>query len=83
MSQLNRQKAFGMMRRETQDTKKSELLSQFQKEQQKLEDMVAARFENGTVNLGTDVRVLNQSRLIDSLIVDRMKLEEIEAKYNN
>lgn len=63
------------------DAQRTELLSRYQKERKKLEDMVAARFDSGSPNLGADVGILKQSVLIDSLVVDRMKLDELCARH--
>lgn len=71
----------GVLRNEVYDTKRIELLSQFRKEQKKLEDMVIARFANGKANLGADVSILKQSVIIDRLVVDGLKLDELCARH--
>lgn len=81
MCPKNRQKAAGTVRQwQAPDAGKSELLSKFQKEQKKLENMVEAYFARGSANLGTDACILNQSVLIDKLVVDQMMLEDFFAR---
>jgi hypothetical protein len=81
MGHTGRQEAVGM-HREVYNTEKNKLWQQFQTEQKKLEDMVAALLENGAVsNLGTDVGILKQSTITDRLVVDKMKLEEMYARH--
>ncbi len=81
---MNQSKKHGhanVFRCERHDSRKNELQSKFRKEKKKLEDLVAAHFASGTPNLGSDVNILNQSVVIDRLIVDKMKLEELCARY--
>lgn len=64
------------------DAEESRLWKRIQKEQKILEEMVAARFENGRItNLGTDVGILKQSLITDRLVVDKMKLEEMRVRH--
>ncbi len=64
------------------NAKKDMLRKQFQAEQKILEDMVAAHFKRDkSQNLGSDIKILKQSFVIDKIIVDKMKLDEIYDRY--
>ena len=49
-------------------------------ERRKLEIMIREAFTQGQGNLGTDLKVLEQSRKMDQLVVDEMMLEELLKK---
>lgn len=79
----NQNQQFNVLSQKVYHTKRNELLSQFRKEQKKLEDMVVARFADGKSNLGADVSILKQSVIIDRLVVDGMKLDELLARHRS
>lgn len=81
MGQSKGQKAVAVQQN-AYDAQESKLWERFRQEQRILEEMVAARFADGTIiNLGTDVGILKQSQITDSLVVDKMKLEEMYARH--
>ncbi len=81
MDNLSRHKAVSL-HREVYNTKKNALCKRFRIEQKRLEDMIAARFAGGrTANLGTDVKILQQSSITDKIIVDKMKLDAMYARH--
>ncbi len=43
--------------------------------------MIAARFNNGNINMGADLCILKQSSLLDKLVVNEMELEEYSGRY--
>ncbi len=49
-------------------------------ERQKLEDLIIKQYEKGAFNLGSDIGVLNQSSVLDRLLLDMMILENTEKK---
>lgn len=56
------------------------LLDSLATERHKLETMIMELFAKGRENLGTDRRILEQSRKLDQLVVDEMMLEEMLRK---
>lgn len=53
------------------------LMDSLAAERHKLEAMIVELFAKGRENLGTDQRILEQSRKLDQLVVDEMMLEEM------
>ncbi len=64
------------------DLEKARIRRQLQLERKKLEDMVAARFKNGNINMGADLCILKQSDLLDKFVVNEMELEEYSERYD-
>ena len=56
------------------------LMDSLAAERRKLEAMIVELFSKGRENLGTDQRILEQSRKLDQLVVDEMMLEEMLRK---
>ncbi len=76
---MNQSKKHGhanVFRCERHDSRKNELQSKFRKEKKNLR-IWSQRILRAALNLGSDVNILNQSVVIDRLIVDKMKLEEL------
>ncbi len=63
------------------DLERIRIRHKLQEEQRKLEDMVSARFKSGEINMGSDLCILNQSTVLDQLVVDEMELEELYHRY--
>jgi hypothetical protein len=82
MDQLMRQKAVGTSGCTVLDLERVRIRHQFQQERKKLEDMVAARFRTGHINMGADLCILKQSDLLDRLVVNEMELEENHERYH-
>jgi len=53
------------------------------REQRKLEEMIVELFARGRRNLGADKRILEQSGILDKLVVDEMLLDEMLQKADN
>lgn len=62
--------------------KKRSVLDTLYKEQRKLEAMVVEHFEKGRYNMGTDARILEQSTILDQLVVDEMMLDKMLKDYS-
>ncbi len=56
------------------------LMDSLAAERHKLETMIVELFAKGRDNLGTDQRILEQSRKLDQLVVDEMMLEAMLRK---
>lgn len=82
MDQLIRQNAVRNSGCTVLDLERARIRRQFQQEQKKLEDMVAARFNSGDINMGADSSILKQSDLLDRLVVNEMALDEYGEQYN-
>lgn len=81
MNQLTKQKLVSPSGCTVIELEKIKIHDQFRHEQKKLEDMVAARFESGHLNMGADSCILRQSTLLDRLVVSEMEIEECERYY--
>ncbi len=66
---------------EERDSGRKKISQDVVDEKKKLEDMIAALFEKGVRNLGSNKKILRQSDKLDRLIVNKMLLDEIEEKY--
>ncbi len=82
MDQLIRQNAVRDSGCTVLDLERARIRRQFQQERKKLEDMVAARFKSGDINMGADLCILKQSDLLDKLVVNEMELEEYSERYD-
>lgn len=81
MDKLMRRKTAGAYSCTVLDLERARIRHQFHMEQKKLEDMVAASFLAGQVNMGADSLILKQSNLLDKLVVNEMELEQNNGRY--
>ncbi len=82
MHYLTKQKTVGAKGLTVLDLERVRIRHKLKEEQKKLEDLVTERIRSGHINLGADLCILNQSVLLDQLVVTEMELDDIYTRYH-